>query len=51
MYTNLVFNYPEIYTQKEQINVFNATKVPGLATDFADYIKKYGFFVPAYNSV
>lgn len=51
MYTNLVFNYPEIYTQQEQINVFNATKVPGLATDFANYIKKYGFFVPAYNSV
>jgi hypothetical protein len=51
MYTNLVFNYPEIYTENEQINIFNATKTPWLALDVAEDLKKYGFNIPYYNSV
>lgn len=51
MYTNLVFNYPEIYLENEQINIFNATKVPWLAWDIANNLKKYWFNIPQYNSI
>lgn len=51
MYTNLVFNYPEIYEENMQINVFNSTWVWWLAQDVAESLKKYGFNIPAYNSI
>lgn len=51
MYTNLVFNYPEIYKENLKINIFNATKVPGLANEVADNLKKYWFNIPSQKSV
>lgn len=50
-YTNLVFNYPEIFNENLKINIFNSTKVPGLASMIGDNLKKYGFNVPLKNSV
>lgn len=46
MYTNLVFNFPEIYKENLKINIFNSTKVWWLAYDVADWLKKYWFNVP-----
>lgn len=50
-YTNLVFNYPKIYTENLKINVFNATKVWWLANEVADSLKRYWFNIPDKNSV
>lgn len=51
MYTNLVFNYPDIYKENLKINIFNATKVPWLANDVANDLIKYWFNIPAKDSV
>lgn len=50
-YTNLVFNYPKIYTENLKINIFNATKISRLANILWDSLKKYWFHIPAKNSV
>jgi LCP family protein required for cell wall assembly len=50
-YTNLVFNYPKIYSENLKINVFNSTKVSWLANVMADNLKKYGFNIPPKWSV
>lgn len=50
-YANLVFNYPEIYNENLKINVFNSTKISGLANTVANNLRKYWFNIPAKNSV
>lgn len=50
-YTNLIFNYPEIFINPEKINIFNATRKWWLATYFANALIKYWFNIPAENSV
>lgn len=50
-YTNIVFNYPLVYSENLKINIFNATKVGWLASEIADELKKYGFNIPSQNSV
>lgn len=50
-YTNIVFNYPLVYAENLKINVFNSTKIWGLANEVADNLKKYWFNIPAKNSV
>lgn len=50
-YTNLIFNYPEIYNENLKINVFNWTKTWGLAWDRADKLKRYWFNIPDENSI
>ncbi len=50
-YTNIIFNYPLVYSENLKINVFNATKNPGLANDIADKLKKYWFNIPSKWSV
>lgn len=51
MYTNLIFNFPEIYKENLKINIFNATKVSWLANEVADSLIKYWFNIPSKNSV
>ncbi len=51
MYTNLVFNHPEVFLENQQIHIFNGTKVPWLAWDIASKLKKYGFNIPSQNSI
>jgi LCP family protein required for cell wall assembly len=50
-YTNLIFNYPEIFIDKHEVNVFNATKSWWLATHYANSLLKYWFNIPEVNSV
>lgn len=51
LYTNIIFNYPLVYTENLKINIFNSTKVWWLATDIANSLKKYGFHIPSKDSV
>lgn len=50
-YTNLIFNYPELYEENTQINVFNWTRIGGLAWKYANRLKRYGFNIPSENSI
>ena len=50
-YTNIVFNYPRVYSENMQINVFNSTKASWLANEIATSLKKYWFNIPDKNSV
>lgn len=50
-YTNIIFNEREIFEDSHQINVFNATKVPGLATKTADNLGRFWFNIPSQSSV
>jgi LCP family protein required for cell wall assembly len=50
-FANLVFNYPEIFLEKPEINFINSTKVGWLANTFAVEFKKYGFNVPDKDSI
>ena len=50
-YTNMIFNEREIFEDAYPINVFNATRVPGLATKIADNLGRFWFYIPAQNSV
>lgn len=42
-YTNLVFNYPEIYIENYPINIYNSTRNIWLATSYSENLKRYGF--------
>ncbi len=50
-YTNIIFNEREIFDDAYEINVFNATKTPGLATQTAENIGRFWFNIPAQDSV
>lgn len=50
-YTNLIFNYPQIFLDNYKINVFNSTKTWWLATYYANMLLKFWFNIPSENSV
>ncbi|EKE29896.1 MAG: putative transcription regulator [uncultured bacterium (gcode 4)] len=50
-FANMVFNYPEIYVDKPEINFVNSTKVSWLANRFAVEFKKFWFNVPDKDSI
>jgi hypothetical protein len=50
-YTDIVFNYPEIFTENYEINIFNSLKINHLAWALSNDIVRYGFNVPAINSI
>jgi len=50
-YTNLIFNYPLVYSENFKINIFNSTWVGWLANEIASKLKKYWFNIPSKNSV
>ena len=50
-YTNIIFNEREIFEDAYAINVFNSTKIPGLATNIADNLGRFWFNIPAQDSV
>lgn len=50
-FANIVFNYPEMFLENLEINIFNSTKVPGIAGNVALYLKKFGFTIPDKDSV
>lgn len=51
IFANLIFNYPNIYLDKDEIYVVNATKNSGLANKLALKLKRYGFNVPEKGSI
>ncbi|MDD2487388.1 MAG: LCP family protein [Candidatus Gracilibacteria bacterium] len=50
-FSNMIFNYPEVFKDKYEINIVNTTKVSGLANRFATELKKYGFNIPEKDSI
>jgi hypothetical protein len=50
-FTNVIFNYPQIFAQSDKINIFNSTKVSGLATLWGNFLTKYWFTIPERDSV
>lgn len=50
-YTNIIFNYPKVYSENIKINVFNSTKIPWLAKNIANKLRIHWFNVPKYNSI
>ena len=50
-YSNLIFNYPEIYKEKIKINIFNSTKIRWIAWDLATIFTRYGLNIPKLHSI
>ena len=50
-YTNLIFNQSEVFEEESPINIFNSIKVPWIASNLADNLKRFWFNVPAKWSV
>jgi len=50
-YFDIVFNKTGVFSENYIINVFNGSGESFLASSMADNIKKYGFNVPAFNSI
>lgn len=50
-FTDLIFNYREIYKENYQINIFNSTRTPALASSLANDLIRFGFYFPEQNAV
>ncbi|MDD3646779.1 MAG: LCP family protein [Candidatus Gracilibacteria bacterium] len=50
-FMDLIFNKPNLYLENTQINIFNATKLRGVAGDIAMELKRYGFNIPEKDSI
>lgn len=50
-FSNIIFNYPEMFLENSEISVINSTKTPGIANTVALYLKKFGFNIPDKNSI
>lgn len=50
-YANLAFNHPDIFVENIPIYVINATKHAWVAEKLAEKLTRYGFNVPAKNSI
>jgi LCP family protein required for cell wall assembly len=50
-FANFIYNYPELFTENQEITLVNATRFTGIANNLAMELKKYGFNVPDKDSV
>ncbi len=50
-YTNVIFNYPELFKENYKINIFNSLKVNHLAWALSNEIVRYWFNIPQTNSI
>ncbi|EKD30333.1 MAG: putative transcription regulator, partial [uncultured bacterium (gcode 4)] len=50
-FSNIIFNYPEMFLENPEITVINSTKTSGIANGVALYLKKFGFNIPDKNSI
>ncbi|MFA6090623.1 MAG: LCP family protein [Candidatus Gracilibacteria bacterium] len=50
-FSNIVFNYPEMFLENSEISIINSTKTPGIANTVALYLKKFGFNIPDKDSI
>lgn len=51
IFSNIIFNYPQIFKENSEINIFNSTKVSGLAILWGNFLTKYWFTIPEKDSV
>lgn len=50
-FSNVIFNYPQIFQDNSKINIFNSTKVSWLASIWWSFLTKYGFPIPEKDSI
>jgi len=50
-FSNIVFNYPEMFLENQEITIINSTKSSGIANTIALYLKKFGFNIPDRDSI
>ena len=50
-FSNIIFDYPEVFFENTPIYIVNATKKTGLANELATLLKRYGFNVPDKHSI
>lgn len=50
-FSNIVFNYPEMFLENSEISIINSTKASGIANKIALYLKKFGFNIPDKDSI
>lgn len=50
-FSNIVFNYPEMFLENPEITIVNSTKTSGIANKVALYLKKFGFNIPDKDSI
>ncbi|MDD4151472.1 MAG: LCP family protein [Candidatus Gracilibacteria bacterium] len=50
-FSNVIFNYPQVFQDNSTINIFNSTKVSGLASIWGSFLTKYGFSIPEKDSI
>ncbi len=50
-FSNIIFNYPEMFLENPEITIINSTKSPGIANTVALYLKKFGFNIPEKDSI
>lgn len=50
-FSNIVFNYPEMFLENQEITIINSTKASGIANRVALYLKKFGFNIPDKDSI
>ncbi len=50
-FSNIVFNYSEIFLDKQEINIFNSLKIPNQALNLASDLQQYWFSIPEKDSI
>lgn len=50
-FANFIYNYPDLYTEAQEITLVNSTRLTGIANSLAMELKKYGFTIPEKNSI
>ncbi len=51
IFSNIIFNYPQVFQENATVNIFNSTKVSWLATIWWNNLTKYWFSIPTKDSV
>ena len=50
-FSNIIFNYPEMFIENPEISIINSTKTSGIANKIALHLKKFGFNIPDKDSI
>nr|MDD3720455.1 LCP family protein [Candidatus Gracilibacteria bacterium] len=50
-FSKIVFEYPEVFIDKQEINIFNSSGIPNKAMYLANDLQQFGFNIPEKNSI
>ncbi|MDD3303123.1 MAG: LCP family protein [Candidatus Gracilibacteria bacterium] len=50
-FSNIVFNYQKVFTDKQEINIFNSVSVANKAMYLANDLQQFGFYIPEKDSI